>query len=194
MKPNNILQCEFPGIRPRIAQLIIDSLHSVNQKSRRGLPSIATSLGYGFVGKLDATSSPRFPRNMPGYQVRKLNRPGLRLRREVSTSMAVAKTKILSSFFWIMYLIGTLDSTQNLYRNIWAVKVHGTLQDAKQLSFKRGFVYDKHVSSSTLTLVKSTQNPFYYHHCIVETRIAKNGNALCTRNGKLDKPRLNLPL
>ena len=97
---------------------------------------------------------------MPGYQVRKLNRPGLRLRREVSTSMAVAKTKILSSFFWMMNLIGTLDSTQTFYRNIWAVKVRGSLQDAKQLSFKHGFVYDKHVSSSILTLVKSAQNPF----------------------------------
>ena len=93
-----------------------------------------------------------------------------------------------------MYLIWTLDSTQNFYRNIWAVKVRGSLQDAKQLSFKHGFVYDKHVSSSTLTLVKSTQNPFYYHHCIAEKRIAKNGNALCTKNGNLDKPRLNLPL
>ncbi|CAH3171086.1 unnamed protein product, partial [Porites lobata] len=59
--------------------------------------------------------------------------------------MAVAKTKVLSPFFWIMYLIWTLDSTQNFYRNIWAVKVRGSLQDAKQLSFKHGFVYDKHL-------------------------------------------------
>ena len=78
----------------------------------------------------------------------------------VSISMAVAKTKILSSFLWIIYLIGTLDSTQDYYRNIWAVKVRGSLQDAKQLSFKHGFVYDKHVSSSTLSSVKSTQDPF----------------------------------
>ena len=78
----------------------------------------------------------------------------------VSISMAVAKTKILSSFLWIIYLIGTLDSTQDYYRNIWAVKVRGSLQDAKQLSFKHGFVYDKHASSSTLSSVKSTQDPF----------------------------------
>ena len=92
--------------------------------------------------------------------------------------MAVAKTKLLSFFSCIIYLMGTVDSTQDVYRNIWAVKVRGSLQDAKQLSFKHGFVYDKHVSSSSLTLVKSTQNPFQYHHCIVETRIAKNGNCI----------------
>ena len=71
------------------------------------------------------------------------------LLREVSISMAVGKTKLLSFFSWIIYLMGTVDSTQDVYRNIWAVKVRGSLQDAKQLSFKHGFVYDKHVSSST---------------------------------------------
>ena len=42
--------------------------------------------------------------------------------------------------------MGTVDCAQKKYRNIWAVKVRGSLQDAKQLSFKHGFVYDKHVS------------------------------------------------
>ena len=74
------------------------------------------------------------------------NKHGVRLRREASISMAVAKTSILSYFFWIIYLTGTVDSAQQKYRNIWAVKVRGSLQDAKQLSFKHGFVYDKHVS------------------------------------------------
>ena len=83
-----------------------------------------------------------------------LNKHGKRLRREVSISMAVAKTQILSSFFWIIYLIGTVDSAQDIYRNIWAVKVRGSVKDAKQLSFKHGFVYDKHVSSSAVTLAK----------------------------------------
>ena len=63
--------------------------------------------------------------------------------------MAVAIAKLSSFFSWIIYLIGTVDSTQDVYRNIWAVKVRGRLQDAKQLSVKHGFVYDKHVSSST---------------------------------------------
>ena len=98
--------------------------------------------------------------------------------------MAVAKTKLSSFFSWIIYLIGTVDSTQDVYRNIWAVKVRGSLQDAKQLSFKHGFVYEKHVSSSSLTLVKSAQNPFQYHHCIVETRIAKNGNCIIYQERK----------
>ena len=31
-KPNNTPHYELPGIRPRIAQLIIDSVHFVNQK------------------------------------------------------------------------------------------------------------------------------------------------------------------
>ena len=63
-------------------------------------------------------------------------------------SMAVANTNILCYFFRIIYLMGTVDSAQHNYRNIWAVKVNGSLQDAKQLSFKHGFVYDKHVSTS----------------------------------------------
>ena len=46
--------------------------------------------------------------------------------------------------------MGTVDSAQHNYRNIWAVKVRGSLQDAKQLSFKHGFVDDKQVSSSIL--------------------------------------------
>ena len=54
------------------------------------------------------------------------------LRREVSTalsiSMAVAKTKLLSFFFWVICLMGTVDSTQDVYGNIWAVKVRGSLQ------------------------------------------------------------------
>ena len=41
--------------------------------------------------------------------------------------------------------MGTVDSAQQKYRNIWAVKVRGSLQDAKKLSFKHGLVYDKHV-------------------------------------------------
>ena len=45
--------------------------------------------------------------------------------------------------------MGTVDSAQHNYRNIWAVKVRGSLQNAKQLSFKHG-LYDKHVSSSIL--------------------------------------------
>ena len=51
-------------------------------------------------------------------------------------------------------MIGKVDSAQDIYRNIWAVKVRGSVKDAKQLSFKHGFVYDKHVSSSAVTLAK----------------------------------------
>ena len=46
--------------------------------------------------------------------------------------------------------MGTVDSAQHNYSNIWAVKVRGSLQDAKQLSFKHGFEYHKHVSTSIL--------------------------------------------
>ena len=42
--------------------------------------------------------------------------------------MAVAKTKLLSFFFWVICLMGTVDSTQDVYGNIWAVKVRGSLQ------------------------------------------------------------------
>ena len=88
--------------------------------------------------------------------------------------------------------MGTVDCTQDVYRNIWAVKVRGSLQDAKQLSLKHGFVYVKHVSSSSLTLVKSTQNPFQYHHCIVETRIAKNGNCIIYQERKTRQAKISL--
>ena len=86
--------------------------------------------------------------------------------------------------------MGTVDSTQDVYRNIWAVKVRGSLQDAKQLSFKHGFVYDKHVSSSSLTLVKSTQNHFNITIVSLKRVLLKMGTALFTKNGKLDEPRL----
>lgn len=39
-KPNNTPHYELPGIRPRIAQLIIDSVHFANQTCQRVLPYI----------------------------------------------------------------------------------------------------------------------------------------------------------
>ena len=40
-----------------------------------------------------------------------------------------------------------------------------------------------------ITLVKSTQNPFQYHHCIVETRIAKNLNCIIYQERKTRQAR-----
>ena len=52
----------------------------------------------------------------------------------------------LCSILWVIFLGGTEIFAENIYTNIWAVKVRGSLQEAKQLALRHGFTYDKHVS------------------------------------------------
>ena len=52
----------------------------------------------------------------------------------------------LCSILWVIFLGGTKSFAEDIYTNIWAVKVRGSLQEAKQLALRHGFTYDKHVS------------------------------------------------
>ena len=64
--------------------------------------------------------------------------------------MANTKVGILSTLLWAIFFSGTEIFAKEMYINIWAVKVRGSPQEAKQLALKHGFSYDKHVSSSFL--------------------------------------------
>lgn len=48
----------------------------------------------------------------------------------------------LCSVLWLIFVSGT----EIFAEDVWAVKVLGSLQEAKQLALKHGFTYDKHVS------------------------------------------------
>lgn len=62
--------------------------------------------------------------------------------------MAIAQAAILTSVLGVILSIRTGNSVEDIYTNIWAVKVRGSLREAEQLANKLGFLYDKHVSSS----------------------------------------------
>lgn len=40
----------------------------------------------------------------------------------------------------------------DIYSNIWAVKVRGSVQEARQLAAKHGFIYGRHVSVDVFSL------------------------------------------
>ena len=51
---------------------------------------------------------------------------------------------------------------QDIYHNIWAVKIPGGLQEAKEVAVKHGFSYDKPVSTINFVfqhLKRSVWNP-----------------------------------
>ena len=64
--------------------------------------------------------------------------------------MVNAMMGILCTLLWAMFFSGAEIFATEIYINIWAVKIRGSPQEAKQLALKHGFSYDKHVSSSFL--------------------------------------------
>ena len=53
----------------------------------------------------------------------------------------------------LLILLGSESFANDIYTNIWAVKVRGSvLEEAKELAEKNGFLYDKHVSFFTFLL------------------------------------------
>lgn len=73
--------------------------------------------------------------------------------------MAMAQAAIFTSLLGVIFFIGTGNSVEDIYTNIWAVKVRGSQQEAKQLANKLGFQYDKHVSSSISTTLYCCLRP-----------------------------------
>ena len=60
----------------------------------------------------------------------------------------MAQAAIFTSLLGVIFLIRAGNSVEDIYTNIWAVKVRGSQQEAKQLANKLGFQYNKYVSSS----------------------------------------------
>ena len=69
--------------------------------------------------------------------------------------MVDAKALLFCYVLRIILCIGTEIVAEDIYTNIWAVKVRGSIQEAKQLAFKHGFSFDKHVSLGCVSLGKS---------------------------------------
>lgn len=61
--------------------------------------------------------------------------------------MADAKARALCYFLWLIFFLGTESFAQDMYTNVWAVKVRGSQQEAEQLVLKLGFSYETHVST-----------------------------------------------
>ena len=63
--------------------------------------------------------------------------------------MADSSATIWCAILWAISFGGTQIFAQDIFTNVWAVKVSGTsVQKAKQVALKHGFSYDKHVSLS----------------------------------------------
>ena len=73
--------------------------------------------------------------------------------------MAMAQEGIFTSLLGVLFFIGAGNSVEDIYTNIWAVKVRGSQQEAKQLANKLGFQYYKHVSSSISTTLYCCLRP-----------------------------------
>ena len=48
----------------------------------------------------------------------------------------------------IIFFFRTTVASENLYSNVWAVKVKGSQQEVEELAQRYGFSYDRHVSST----------------------------------------------
>ena len=59
--------------------------------------------------------------------------------------VSFAITLFFSSPFIILYC-GNGVIADAIFTNLWAVRVHFNLQEAKELATKHGFSYEKHVS------------------------------------------------
>ena len=55
------------------------------------------------------------------------------------------KEIVLCSLLLLVFSVTEIFPS-HAYTNIWAVKIRGSLQKAKELAVKHGFIYDKHVS------------------------------------------------
>ncbi|KAJ7358826.1 hypothetical protein OS493_020661 [Desmophyllum pertusum] len=58
--------------------------------------------------------------------------------------MEDGKAAILCSFL-LLFFSGTEIFSADIYTNIWAVQVRGSLQEVKQLALKHGFTYGRHL-------------------------------------------------
>ena len=60
--------------------------------------------------------------------------------------MAILRAAALHFLSCLFVLLDSETFAKDIYTNIWAVKVRGSVLEAKQLAEKNGFLYDKHVS------------------------------------------------
>ena len=66
--------------------------------------------------------------------------------------MAIFSTAVARFLPCLLFLLGSESFANDIYTNIWAVKVRGSVLEAKELAEKNGFLYDKHVSCFTFLL------------------------------------------
>lgn len=52
---------------------------------------------------------------------------------------------VVCIILWISLYIGNATYASDVYTNIWAVEVPGSLEEAKSMAMKHGFTYEKHV-------------------------------------------------
>jgi len=69
------------------------------------------------------------------------------------------KAGIFCSFL-ILVSIQTEIFAADIYSNIWAVKVRGSVQEARQLAAKHGFIYGRHVSVDVFLAFHDQPFPF----------------------------------
>ena len=57
----------------------------------------------------------------------------------------------------LLFFSGNQIFATDIYTNVWAVKFHGSVQDAKKLALKHGLSYERHVSKLSTYFSLSSQ-------------------------------------
>lgn len=69
--------------------------------------------------------------------------------------MAIFSTAVVRFLPCLLILLGSESFANDIYTNIWAVKVRGSVLEAKELAEKNGFLYDKHLFEDYHTFKRS---------------------------------------
>ena len=77
----------------------------------------------------------------------------------------------LLCFVLVGFFFGTDSFAEDINTNIWAVKIRGSLQEAKQLALKHGFAYDRHVRLPITFSLPLIKIQFSHRLCFAVTNV-----------------------
>lgn len=126
-------------------------------------------------------------KTLPGHSAQLLFSVQQEVLKIQPSKMEDGKAGILC-FSLLLFFSGTGIFATDIYTNVWAVKVRGSIQQAKQLALKHGFSYERHVSCfstfascsckcpfevTQFSEVYPNQSPFSSQHIVAGTRERK---------------------
>ena len=74
--------------------------------------------------------------------------------------VSIAMARFSTSLLFLMFFFVTNTFANEIYTNVWAVKIRGGQREVEKVALKHGFYYDKHVSTAQLLRPMSTKESF----------------------------------